>query len=75
MKRIEMYELGETVLIEAKIAGLVVENGEIKYKLKNPLTGKDYEGYLYSGDQLRPEPENIKVQENRRNDNERREHR
>lgn len=51
MKTVRIYEVGETVLVPAEIMGMLFENGEIKYKLKNPITGKDYQ-YLFTEDQL-----------------------
>ena len=49
MKTIDMYEINEEVFIKAKIQDIIVENGELKYKLTiedstNPLDHK----YSYS---------------------------
>ena len=53
MKQVTLYEQGEEVMVKATIMGSMIENGEIKYKLKNELTGRDY-GYLFTSDQLYP---------------------
>ena len=53
MKTVKLYEMNEEVMVVAQIVGVVVEDGEIKYKLKNPLTGREY-GYLFTEDQLIP---------------------
>ena len=51
MKTVKLYEAGEEVFVKAKITGVSIENGEIKYRLENNLTGKDY-GYLFTDDQI-----------------------
>lgn len=53
MKTVRLYELNEEVMVIAQVVGIVVADGEIKYKLKNPLTGREY-GYLFTEDQLIP---------------------
>lgn len=62
MKTVKLYEEGEEVMVVAQITGIVVENGEIKYKLKNPLTGREY-GYLFTEDQLVQKMEESKPKE------------
>ena len=41
MKTINMYEMGEEVYIKAKVTDIVVENGEIKYKIKAEHSNND----------------------------------
>ena len=53
MKQVNLYEVGEEVMVKAVIMASVIEDGTIKYKLKNELTGRDY-GYLFTDDQLYP---------------------
>lgn len=51
MKTVKLYETGDEVLIKAEIVGIIFDKNEIKYKLKNPLTGHEY-GFLFTEDQL-----------------------
>ena len=41
MKKVDMFELGEDVLIKAKITDIIVENGELKYKIKTEHSNND----------------------------------
>ena len=41
MKTITMFEVGEDVLIRAKITDILVEHGEIKYKIKAEHSNND----------------------------------
>ena len=41
MKTISMYEMGEEVYIKAKVTDIVVENGEVKYKIKAEHSNND----------------------------------
>ena len=34
MRTIDIYEIGEEVLIRAKVTDIIVENGEVKYRVK-----------------------------------------
>lgn len=38
---VKMYKIGEEVLIKAKITDIVVENGELKYKIKAEHSNND----------------------------------
>lgn len=53
MKTVDLYEVGEKVLVEATIMGITIDHGEIKYHLKNETTGRNYD-HVFSEDQLRP---------------------
>lgn len=53
MKTVRLYEVGEEVQVAATIVGVVVDNGEIKYKLKSPITGREYT-CLFTDDQIIP---------------------
>ena len=53
MKKIEMFEMDEEVLVSAKVVGIVIDDGEIKYKLKNTVNGRLYD-HLFKTDQLVP---------------------
>lgn len=55
MKKIEMFEMDEEVLVSAKVVGIVIDDGEIKYKLKNTINGRIYD-HLFKADQLVPMP-------------------
>ena len=41
MKTIDMYEIGEEIFIKAKVTDILVENGEIKYKVKAEHSNND----------------------------------
>ena len=41
MKTINMYEMGEEVYIKAKITDIIVENGELKYRIKAEHSNND----------------------------------
>lgn len=62
MKTIKLYEVGEEVLVKAKITGVVIKEGEIRYALKNTITGKDYD-YLFKDEDIvyKPEPTPKKI--------------
>lgn len=53
MKKVDMYEIEEEVLVKAKVIGMVIDDGQIKYKLKNTINGRDYD-HLFKADQLIP---------------------
>ena len=53
MKKVDMFEIEEEVLVRAKVMGMVIDDGQIKYKLKNTITGRDYD-HLFKSDQLIP---------------------
>lgn len=51
MKKIDLYEIGEEVYVKAIVTGMTIDQGEIKYHLKNEITGRNYD-HLFSGEQL-----------------------
>lgn len=51
MKTVKLFEMKEEVMVKAIITDIKVEKGEIKYQLRDVVTGRDY-GYLFTGDQL-----------------------
>ena len=53
MKTVNMFEMEEEVYVKATITNIIVERGEIKYQLKDQVTGKNY-GYLFTSDLLTP---------------------
>lgn len=53
MRTISVYETNEEVLIRATVRSVVVDNGTIKYQLRNKATGID-EKYLYTEEQIVP---------------------
>ena len=55
MKKIDMYELGEEVLIKAKISDIIIENGEPRYKVC-PESASDSLARKYTHTELRPCP-------------------
>jgi len=57
MKTISVYETNEEVLIKATVRAVVVDNGTIKYQLRNNATGID-EKYLYTEEQIFALPQN-----------------
>lgn len=53
MKTINLFEVGEEVYVKAIVTGMTIDQGEIKYHLKNDITGRNYD-HLFAGDQLTP---------------------
>lgn len=53
MKTVDIYEIGEEVLIRAKVTDIVVDKGEIKYKIKDEHSNNDL-SHLYTDHQLIP---------------------
>ena len=53
MKMIKVFEVNEEVYVRATVRRLVVDDGTIKYELRNKATGID-EKYLYTEDQIVP---------------------
>lgn len=51
MKKIDMYEIDDEVYVAAKVIGMTIDDGQIKYRLKNSITGKNYD-HLFKADQL-----------------------
>lgn len=60
MKTINVFETNEEVYIKATVRGVSVDNGVIKYSLRNNVTGLD-EKYLYEESQIFPCPEEKKT--------------
>lgn len=59
MKEIKIYEEGEEVYIKAVVRNIVVDNGVIKYTIRNKSTGID-EKCLYTQDQIIPITKEVK---------------
>ena len=53
MREINLYEAGDEVMVKAVVTGVTIEQGEIKYQIKNEITGRNYE-HLFVNDQLYP---------------------
>lgn len=51
MKQITIFEKGEMVGIKMQIEVAALENGEMKYKLKDPRSQKEYP-YIFSENDL-----------------------
>lgn len=60
MKAINLFEVGEEVYVKAVVTGMTIDQGEIKYHLKNDVTGRNYD-HLFRGDQLYPNAEDYKL--------------
>lgn len=45
MRTINMFEIGEDVMIKCKIVDARIEGGNIKYKIKDEKTGKIFDWY------------------------------
>lgn len=52
MKTVDVYEVGEEVLIKAKVSAVYFEKDRISYELKDCVTGKKYE-YKFSDKDMR----------------------
>ena len=55
MRTIDIYEIGEEVLIKARIDDIVIENGEPKYKV-SPEAAAESLAHKYTHTELRPVP-------------------
>ena len=53
MKTIDMYEIGEEVLIRATVTDIIVENGELKYRIKAEHSNNDLD-HKFTEHQLIP---------------------
>lgn len=53
MRTVQIFEKGERVGIEMLIEAVALEGGEVKYKLKDPRSQKDYP-YIFGDDELFP---------------------
>ena len=51
MRTVEMYEIGEEVIIKAKVTDIQVEGGELKYSLKTEFANNDV-GHLFTADEI-----------------------
>ena len=51
MKNVNLYEVGDEVLVKAVVTAVTIEQGEIKYQIKNEITGRNYE-HLFVNEQL-----------------------
>ena len=51
MRTVQIFEKGEKVGLEMVIEQVALENGEVKYKLKDPRSQKDYP-YIFSSNEL-----------------------
>ena len=51
MKTINLFEVGDEVMVKAVITAVTIEQGEIKYQIKNDITGRNYE-HLFESEQL-----------------------
>lgn len=58
MRAINLYEVGDEVMVKAVITGVTIEQGEIKYQIKNEITGRNYE-HLFVSEQLFPAKEGV----------------
>lgn len=53
MKQINVFDKGDRVYIEYEIDSLIFKNGELYYKLKEPVHGT-YLGNAYTSEELIP---------------------
>ncbi len=51
MKVVNLYEVGDEVMVKAVVTAVTIEQGEIKYQIQNEITGRNYE-HLFVNDQL-----------------------
>ena len=63
MKTVEIYEIGETVLIKASVTDIMVDQGKIKYKLRVEHTNGDLE-HTFTENQMQPMPYNLDCNDN-----------
>jgi hypothetical protein len=53
MMEISLYEVGDEVFVKAVVTAVTIDQGEIKYQIKNEITGRNYE-HLFVNEQLFP---------------------
>lgn len=58
MKTVEIYEIGETVLIKASVTDITIDQGKIKYRLRVEHTNNDLE-HTFTENQMQPMPNNL----------------
>lgn len=58
MKTVDMYEIGEQVLIRATVVDVIVDHGKLKYKLKAENTNNELE-HMFSDKQIIQIPEDF----------------
>ena len=56
MREVKLYDVGDEVMVKAVVTGVTIEQGEIKYQIKNEITGRNYD-HLFIVDQLYPATE------------------
>lgn len=59
MKTVEIYEIGETVLIKASVTDITIDQGKIKYRLRVEHTNNDLE-HTFTENQMQPMPVDAK---------------
>ena len=55
MRTVDIYEIGEEVLIKARVDDITIENGEPKYKV-SPEAAAESLAHKYTHTELRPIP-------------------
>ena len=53
MREVNLYEVGDQVMVKAVVTGVTIDQGEIKYQIKNEITGRNYD-HLFVNNQLFP---------------------
>lgn len=53
MREVKLYEIGDEVMVKAVVTAVTIEQGEIKYQIKNEITGRNYD-HLFVNEQLYP---------------------
>ena len=51
MKNVNLYEVGDEVLVKAVVTAVTIDQNEIKYQIQNEITGRNYD-HLFVNDQL-----------------------
>ena len=52
MKNMELYEVGDKVMIEVEVLGVTIKKGgEVMYSLKNPQLGRPFD-YMFPAEQI-----------------------
>ena len=58
MREVKLYEIGDEVMVKAVVTAVTIEQGEIKYQIKNEITGRNYD-HLFVNDQLYPSSKEV----------------
>ena len=63
MKTVNMYSIGEQVMIKARVADISIEKGKLRYTLKDEKANKTY-GWTFADSDITPVEEGADEKDN-----------